>query len=173
MYISVAKTPRFSTNEIPKIASEDDDAYFDRWILISFPNTFEGESRNPHLLDELTTQEELSGLFNWAIEGLKRLLENSCFTYPKDFEEVKAEYLGKTSSVFQFSRDCLRESPGNYELKSNVYAAYCKYCQERKLKAEAENKFGGKLPEFIEAKSTQKQIGESRPYIWSDIKLLE
>jgi hypothetical protein len=35
----------------------------------------------------------LSGLLNFALEGLKRLLENQGFSYAKDPEEIKTEML--------------------------------------------------------------------------------
>ncbi len=36
-------------------------AFYRRQIIISFPNTFEGKDDDLHLLDKLTTEEEISG----------------------------------------------------------------------------------------------------------------
>ena len=59
----------FSANKLP-MSPDKSYAFYRRWILISFPNTFEGENRNPNILEEISTPEELSGLLNWALEGL-------------------------------------------------------------------------------------------------------
>src|SRR5207302_7003645 len=62
----------FSCNKVPEV-QEDSDAFFRRWIIITFPNKFEGANDDRDMLSKLTTPEELSGIFNWALKGLKRL----------------------------------------------------------------------------------------------------
>ena len=69
----------FSANEIPK-SNDKTFAYYRRWILILFPNKFVGKADNKHLIDELTTPKELSGLLNRALRGLDRLLRNKEFS---------------------------------------------------------------------------------------------
>ena len=38
-------------------------ADYRREIIISFPNTFEGKNNDPHLIDKLSSKEEVSGIF--------------------------------------------------------------------------------------------------------------
>ncbi|KXB01878.1 hypothetical protein AKJ43_02955 [candidate division MSBL1 archaeon SCGC-AAA261D19] len=85
----------FSANEIPERGDELR-AFFRRWIIVDFPfkfvdnpdpnNEFEKE-KNPNLLEELTTKEELSGFLNWALKGLQRLLDRGEFALDKSVEE--------------------------------------------------------------------------------------
>lgn len=81
-YISFAKQI-FTTNRIP-FAPKATDAFFDRAFILDFPANFPRghpgtKNRTKHIA-ELTTPEELSGLFNWGIPGLKRLLKRGKFT---------------------------------------------------------------------------------------------
>lgn len=69
----------FSANQIPE-SLDDTIAFFRRWILIACNNLFIGENCNPHILKEISTPEEMSGLLNYALDGLQRLLEQGTFS---------------------------------------------------------------------------------------------
>ncbi|MEY2195740.1 phage/plasmid primase, P4 family [Neobacillus sp. BF23-41] len=69
----------FSANELPK-SSDLTNGFFRRWLIVPFPNKFEGKNADKNLMDKLTTEEELSGLLNLALNGLKRLREQGHFT---------------------------------------------------------------------------------------------
>ncbi len=53
----------FSCNTIPEI-TDTTDAFFRRLIIINFTQQFLGDKEDIHLLDKLTTEKELSGLFH-------------------------------------------------------------------------------------------------------------
>lgn len=117
----------FSTNNIP--ATEDDSyAYFRRWIILPFNRTFEGEDRDVHLLDKITTPEELSGLLYWALQMLSQLIQENGFQH-SDIEEVRKQYQLGASRIQDFIRDCCKlgedESVRTAEL-NNALARYCK-----------------------------------------------
>ena len=80
----------FSANDIPE--GKKDKAYYRRWILIRFPNNFEGENADKSLITKLQTPEELSGFLNLALDGLKRLRENGKFSNEKSIEATQKEY---------------------------------------------------------------------------------
>ena len=58
------------TNHLPRIY---DLSMFDsgRVKVIPFTHFFEEHDRNPNMVAELTTEENLSGIFNWALGGLQ------------------------------------------------------------------------------------------------------
>jgi putative DNA primase/helicase len=79
--------PFFSGNELPH--SEDDtDAYHRRNVIINFPNLFEGERADPKLTEKLTTQEEMSGIFNVLMNVLRRVLKQGIFLTEKTYSSV-------------------------------------------------------------------------------------
>jgi len=67
----------FSTNEVPTIQNADE-AFYNRLLFVRFPNTVPPEEQDKQLLDKLA--EEKSGILNWMLEGLERLLEQGQFT---------------------------------------------------------------------------------------------
>jgi P4 family phage/plasmid primase-like protien len=139
----------FSCNKIPR-AEDDTIAFFARWILITFPNTFEGPNEKKDLINELTTEEELSGIFNWALEGLIRLHTNKwTFSYSKSTEEVRKEYVRKSDPIGAFAMDCLAQKPDGQITKPDLYNAFRKYCLQTRLPVTSQDAFFKKLPQHV------------------------
>jgi len=128
----------YSANKLP-MTGDKSYAFYRRWILLSFPNTFEGENADPNILEKLTTPEEMSGLLNWALQGLYRLLKNGDFTYGKTVEEVQEQYEELSDPVYAYVKEYLEVSPGEAIAKDELYEHYVKWCKERKLPITAKN----------------------------------
>jgi putative DNA primase/helicase len=122
----------FSANQVPPV-NEQTDAFFRRWIIINFPNKFEGEDADKKIVEKITTPEELSGILNWALEGLKRLLENGKFSDGLTTDQIREEYVRKSDPVGAFVMDCLKIDPEGEVLKDDLYSAYVEYCRQTKL----------------------------------------
>jgi len=96
----------FNANQVPYSKYDKTYGYFSRWIPITFPETFKpgGKGTNPDILQGLITQQELSGLFNWALEGLARLLKTRMFTSDSCADEdtmgEQWEKLGKPDMMY-------------------------------------------------------------------------
>ncbi len=135
----------FCANELP-ITYDLTIAFFNRWILIDFPYTFLkqkeidklDDTKNVKLADadiilKLSTKEELSGLLNWALEGLHRLLENKGFSYSATTEETKKLWLRKSSSFNAFCMDCVEDQHDGEITKNELRQKYYEYCRKHKL----------------------------------------
>ena len=104
----------FSTNQMP-VNKDDTPAFFDRWTIISFPNKFRNsELEDKTLISRLTADRELSGLFNLALKGLKRLLNNSRFSNNKSTEEIRDYYIRLSNPQHAFVMDMLEVSPEDW-----------------------------------------------------------
>ena len=57
--------------------SDQTNAFYRRLIIISFPNTFEEDKQDPDLINKLTTQSELSGIFNLLMYYLRLIINNN------------------------------------------------------------------------------------------------
>lgn len=102
----------FSCNRLPEI-SDGGFSFFRRLIVIPFPNTFSGKNRNEKLLEELTTPEELSGIFNKATAAIRDVFKNgNGFSYNMSTEQVAQVYQNRTSDVAKFAYDCIAEKEG-------------------------------------------------------------
>jgi len=138
----------FSANILPK--SEDESyAFYRRWILISFPNTFEGKNCNPNILKELTTENEISGLFNWSIEGLEQILQNGDFSYGKTVEDVMEQYKTLSDPVYAYCQEFLKCVIGSGIVKEKLRGHYVKWCKKNKLPVIPANMLTGELKNHL------------------------
>ena len=143
-FINFAKLT-FTTNKIPMTKLNDDDiAYYKRWIVLMFENIFDDTNKktDKNLIDKLTTEKELSGLLNWALEGLRRLLKNSKFSYNKDVDEIKRIIQRNASDLARFSQDCLIEYEGIWISKEDLYKEYKEFSKLNMLPVVTKEKFG-------------------------------
>jgi len=134
----------FSANRVP-LSYDESDAFFRRWVIINFPNTF-NELQGKGLLSRITTPEELSGLLNVAIKGLKRLLDSCRFSNQKSTNEVREQYVRMSDSIQAFVWDCIEISPDNAIPKKDVYYAYTGYCRSKNIPIASEKTFFMRFP---------------------------
>lgn len=136
----------YTCNKVPPIKDADDDAMFSRWIVVEFSKKI--EQKDPFILEKITTPEEMSGLLNWSLEGLKRLLNTFEFSYKKQPEEIKRQMLRSGSSIAKFCYDALEEVTGEVISKDSMYESYLVYVKENNLAAESKDKLGKCLQQY-------------------------
>jgi P4 family phage/plasmid primase-like protien len=151
----------FSANKIPE-SWDISDAFYRRWIIITFPNQFYGDEADDYLLDKLTTPEEMSGLLNLGLTGLKRLIKNGKFSGTKGIDNVKDTYVRSSDSPMAYCGDNIVADGEGFIPKNILYESYCDYCKANKLRALDNKSFGKKLHSLFPAVET------SRPTIDGD-----
>ncbi len=125
----------FSCNKIPRVY-DDTTAFFRRFIIIEFPNCFEGSDKEDRDLKEKITsdKDEMSGFLNWALDGLARLRANGWhFSDNKTVEEVKEEYTVMSNPYKAFVDHCVIQDSDLIAPKDKVYEAYKKHCDKHKM----------------------------------------
>jgi putative DNA primase/helicase len=115
-------------NEIPLI----DDPSHGMWrriYILPFNRKFEEHEMDVDLTDKLKA--ELSGIFNWAIEGYKRLRErNFVFSVGNTMKQSKQNYRNQSNSVLDFAaRRLMRSSNGDRLIFKDAYEVYRAFCQ--------------------------------------------
>lgn len=133
----------FACNKIPEVKDRDDNAYYNRWMVIRFENTIENKISN--FIETLTTDEERSGLFNLAIKGLERLLKQGRFTYNNSADETKTEMMRSGSSISVFTMEMLEREDDAEITKEDLYDAYAKYCRKSNLSTQTKEMFGRRI----------------------------
>lgn len=118
----------FSCNVIPK-TDDDSKAYYRRWVIINFPNTFEGATDDKNLLNKLTTEEELSGFFNVMIAALARVLSNTRFTYNRTIEQTRRTYELMSDPTSIFADECVVIDMHSYVEKQKLYDTCVRFCE--------------------------------------------
>ena len=168
----------FSANQIPKTPDESD-AFFRRWIILQFPNQFTGGSDDKKLIYRLTTDAEMSGLLNYAIAGLNRLLERGDFTSARSIEEMRELYMRQSDSVMSFIMDCLEISIMDHIGKKELYSRYTEYCRSKIYPIVPENTFHQELHKKIRVEDYKPAVRDPvtnnfvRVSCWRGIKLIQ
>lgn len=166
----------FACNKIPDVKDFDDEAYFNRWIVIRFGKTI--EKKIPDFHKTLTTEEERSGLFNVAMRALDRLIEQGKFSYGKNAYDTKLEMMRSGSSIAVFAADMLRHDPGAEISKEDMYSAYEKFCNENMLPTETIKMLGTRLnfyvPYISEGLMNVIKLGKpERVKAWRNVSLVD
>jgi len=140
----------FSANELP-VTYDLTSAFFDRWIIIDFPFKFISKEeydqvtdksnikiKDNLIIEKLITQDELSGLLNWALIGLKRLLDNGNFSDSESTEAIRKRWVRRSGSFNAFCQDYLEEKWDGKISKDEMRKAYSHYCREHRLNSSSD-----------------------------------
>jgi putative DNA primase/helicase len=166
----------FGCNKLPK-PPEDTVAFFRRFNIVPFNRFFIGKTDDKDKLKKLTTPEELGGLLNLALTGLKRLLENGDYTSAKSIEETRQLYIKSSDSCKAFVEDQLEESsdPKDFLPTETLYQMYVTYCQENRLpKIERKPNLTEAIRQtFPNAELTKERVEGVSTWVWQYIKKKE
>lgn len=117
----------FNCNELPKDV-EHTNAYFRRFLIIPFDVTIPPEEQDKSLHAKII-EKELSGVFNWVLQGLNRLLEQKRFSECEAAKKAVEQYKIESNSVQMFlSENEYKASPTNYKPITELYQEYKAYC---------------------------------------------
>jgi len=160
----------FSANKVPE-TSDHTPAFFRRWIIIPFPNSFDEETADRDLKSKLLV--ELPGILNWALEGLNRLIQNQHFSYEPTVHELESIYITLSSPVDAFVTACLEQDSEAFVTKSEMYSAFVAYAKEKKMPILSDNAFARKLQKVASPiRSERKKIENERTQCWRGWRLV-
>lgn len=167
----------FSANQVP-VAYDESDAFFRRKVILGFPNRFEGNKDDPDLLKKLTTEEELSGIFNVLMIALKRLLnQNQIFINEKTIEQRRERYTIAADPIKAFLEDAVAEDSVESDtvVKEIFYQAYLRFCNKNNLAILSKESLGRILKKRYEdgRQPSGKTPSGKRETVWKGIKLKE
>jgi putative DNA primase/helicase len=174
-FLSFAKLI-FSTNKPPKVENEDSYAFWRRWIIMEYPRQFTDKDKKPNILQELTTPEELSGLLNYALEGLKRLLLNNKFSYSKTVDQVTEYYMQAADPVYAFAMSSECEIGASAVVpKDPFYDVFVAYCNKNKMPVVKPNAFARYLQNQVafHVRPTKITVDGIRIPAWQGITLVK
>lgn len=165
--------PIFSCNKVPAVW-EDTRALHRRMVVIDFPNIFASDDPKTdiNLIEKLTTPEELSGLFNKAIEGLKRFLDQKGFSHEKAPEVKRLDYIKRSNPVQYFAVCYVEKDTEGWITKSDFYNYYTQLCESLGAIPQASNKFTMNVRRYLPyTYEGQKTINGVKTRIWRGIRV--
>ena len=123
----------YACNQVPdvnKIVSDDDTAFWRRWVIVQFPTYIPSSKQNPALEEQLTTDDSLSGVLNWAIEGWGRLMESGSFTKVESPAETRALWQSWGDSADEFLTQCVEhDSDATNITTKEAWEVYREWCR--------------------------------------------
>lgn len=123
----------FNCNVLPKDV-EHTEAFFRRFIIIPFTETISDDEKDYSLSNKIVSK-ELSGVLNWILDGLKRLLENGKFTKSKIIDDMIDQFKTESDSVKLFIQESgYKKSAMNFTPVKTLYTEYKEFCSENSNK---------------------------------------
>ena len=148
----------FLMNHVPEF-DDNTDSLMRRLIPIRFNVKVEGMDKGFDE-SELSSDEELSGIFNKIREVLPDLLKKRKFSYSMPLNEVREYVLKKGNHIAAFADECGFLNVESQTPKDEVYAAYVKWCSKNGITCMTERAFKKKFMEEYRG-----DIKPTRPWI--------
>jgi len=122
----------FNCNELPKEV-ENTNAFFRRFLIVPFRKTIPLKEQDKKLADKIINQ-ELSGVFNWVLDGLNRLIKSQEFTTSNIIENEVLQYQKQSDSVLMFieEENYTQSTTTDTPLKT-IYSEYKDFCNDSGL----------------------------------------
>ena len=137
----------FSANKMPT-TSDRTNAFMRRWVPIMFDKTIPANEVIPGFIKQLTTQEELDGIFVKAIAGLESAISRGKVMVPEVSKKFLADYQSENDVVVEFMNECITESDETVT-NSDMFQYFKSYCEGANRKAVGKNKFLKRLKELM------------------------
>lgn len=137
----------FNCNELPKDV-EHTNAYFRRFLIIPFDVTIPEHEQDKQLHTKIIEQ-ELSGVFNWVLEGLTRLLDQKRFSHCEAARQAVEQYKTESDSVKLFIEEFGYEpSPTDHKLIKELFTEYRSFCMDAGFKPVQRVNFAKRLKSY-------------------------
>ena len=144
----------FNCNDLPKDV-EHTNAFFRRFLIIGFDVTIPEDKQDKQLANKII-ESELSGVFNWILSGLERVLLQKKFSKCEAVDNARSDYEKQSDSVKIFIEDFEYKTSTDYTTIRELYTKYKGFCIEDGFKPVNKSNFMKRLRHFkiiVERKS--------------------
>ena len=147
----------FSSNGVSNKDIEQTDAYFRRFLFLEFNAPVPKEKKNTNLAKEII-REELSGVFNWILEGLRRIMQEgrNDFTYSPLIQRTNESVEKSSNNVAIFMDEENYRHSTNYVNAKDLYQEYVHFCETCKYVAVSKIEFLKRLEKRLRYKIKRK-----------------
>ncbi len=160
----------FSCNEIPKNYGDRSDGFYRRLIIIRFDRSIPQEQRDPNLREKLAVERD--GILTWALDGLRRLLDDS-YVF-SETEKTRAEltrYRVESNSVLSFVEECCELAPNAETVREEMFSKYKEYCHNAGLKPLSQSNFNKEI-EAVPGEITRSKDKLGKRRTWRGIGIV-
>ncbi|MCA9217060.1 MAG: hypothetical protein KDB27_28520, partial [Planctomycetales bacterium] len=159
------------SNDMP-VFRDASNAINRRLMVLQFDNPVHEDDRDENLKARLIAEENLPGLFNWALDGLIRLRKQRRFTLPESSREIQHELAVAGSPVKAFVNECLILDSDAWTSTTDLYASFTRYSHQHDLFAVDKGIFGKNLRSAVKVQPKQRgpKGNQVRGYVGVSIK---
>jgi len=148
----------FNCNELPWNV-EHTKAFYRRFLIIPFEVTIPEGEQDKELAKKIIDS-ELSGVFNWVLDGLKRLLLQKRFTDCEAVQQACEQYEKESDSVKLFLEESgYTACADSYVTLENIYREYQRFCLDDGYHSVSKLKFRKRI-EAVRIKTDKKNVGK-------------
>jgi putative DNA primase/helicase len=142
------------TNHKPVIRGTDK-AIWNRVKLIPFTVVIPETEQDKHLTEKF--KGELSGILNWALEGLYRW-QHEGLHVPEEVKAATEAYRKEMDKFADFLEECCKVHPDLTTPASDLFAAYLSWAEQNKERTLSRNEFADRLKERGLDNSTRNSV---------------
>lgn len=130
----------FSCNNIPKNYGDKSEGFYRRLTIIRFNRVVPEDKRDPQLVEKFRM--EADGIFQFALEGLHRLMRNNYILSETDINKAELQrYREESDSVLSFVNEYCERGDGYSVGSTELFNTYKAYCEECGLKPYSQKSF--------------------------------
>lgn len=138
--------------------TDSSDGWIERFCFCEFKLKFVEDPKLPNerlidrtLKDRLQTQESLSAIFNWCLEGYKVLKATMKFTEPDDQKTTKEDFVEITNPLIVYVKEFDIDACHDHRITNkDIYANYVAWAAECNHRPLAKTQFEKRLPKAIQ-----------------------
>lgn len=166
----------FAANRAPD-RSVDDEAFWNRWLTVIFPESVPRDQQDTELTDTLL--DELPGILNWALEGYQRLMDQGRFTdepYPHQNREKWERY---GNSVDQWFDRYTEEDPEAFTPKWSTgdtlgaYECYRAFARSKGLEVMKDGPFTSEMKRRDGVKKKRRKVNSRQVWGYAGFTLTD
>jgi len=161
----------FSCNEIPKNYTDRSDGFYRRLIIIRFDRSVPSNKRDPNLREKLSVERD--GIFMWALDGLRRLIDNKYLFTETDRTRLELQrYKVESNSALMFLEECCEVRENAECVRELLFERYRDYCVKNGLKPLSQANFNRDVEASDErVKRAVDKVGKRRT--WRGLRLCD
>lgn len=172
----------YATNKMPR-TPDSSRAFHRRWLVMTCPNFFVKDATpemaaqntfpcDSNIIDKITIPQELSGLFNLALEGRRRLLREGGFDLGTVDERQKI-YEELMDPIAAFLQNCVQTvDPTGVVPQDDFYRFYYQFCRTKGYTPILRQTFTKQLkPRIVNINEARLTIGSERPRCWVGVSM--
>jgi phage/plasmid-associated DNA primase len=175
---SLTETPEFAGNiTLPRLTDRSEGIYRRLFLVPMKKEILNPDKQDKRLLDPefWNRSGELPGVFNWALDGLKRLRNRKYFVRSREMETALEDYKLECNPVRLFFADCCVTGPEEMVSVSELYDAYKVWSTNFGYLSMNEGNFGNEVKQSFPMvyKSNPLRIGVRRERYWRGVGILK